>query len=264
MKQILAFSLVLAVAAAGSVSAQPFLSGEATPNPATPGAQVSISITGSTVIQLLSACPIAVNQGSPAGPDVQGPIGCTLQIVYVGPGMPPHTAGWSVAPGQAPGDYFIKIGGFDNVTQAYLEGFFPVRVDAPGSVLPVLSKTTGPVINGSTVGLSIASPGTPNATYVLAASLTNNVGQTLSATQHLALDNDVLYNLSIPGPNPLFTNQLGNLDGAGDANAAMFVPASPLILGWPISFQGAVLLTVPLPGVVDSFALTTPLSHIIN
>ena len=248
MMKTLTLGSCLFVLAAGSVCGQG-LSATISPNPAPQGSPITITYEASTMVYLSNGCGLtSVHQGSPAGPAVYTPFICTLQIILLGPGLPASVQ-WQGLDNSgnpvAPGTYYVRVVAYVNGTGAQLPpSYFPVRIDPPPPtpVGPILNMVGAPT-RGQTLQLTINDPAEPFGTYFLAASLTTNQGLTISPTQHLALDQDILWNLSYPNPHPaLFLNTLGTLDFYGYTAAPnVFIPNLANLQGWPIAFHAVVI-----------------------
>jgi len=246
---------VLVIALGAGLGAQQILSGETSPNPAPLGSTISLTVQASIPVYLQSGCGLnAVHQGSPGGPIVYQPFICPAIIIPVGPGSP-YTIQWQPGSNVTPGTYYIEVGYRDQATFTLQPpAFFPVRIDGPAAPGGPVLATTGPVMLGGTVSFTIDEPSAPNDLYVLAAAFSTNQGQPLGPLGHLALDQDILWNLSFPVPHPaLFQNFQGILDGNGHTGAPqMFIPAVPALQYTNIAFHGAVftggtvLLTNPI------------------
>ena len=90
--------------------------------------------------------------------------------------------------------------------------------------------------------MKLSSPSQVSAGAILAASLTTNTGLNLSPTEHLALDQDFLFYLSFPAPNPfLFTHFQGTLNVKGELVGAIQIPNVSTLQGAQIAVQGVVI-----------------------
>jgi hypothetical protein len=78
---------------------------------------------------------------------------------------------------------------------------------------------------------------------MVAIALTTNVGWSISTTHHIALDQDVLWNLSYPvAHSAIFTDFTGTLDGNGmTASPFCFIPSLPSLISLPLCAQAIVV-----------------------
>jgi hypothetical protein len=255
------FALFALISLTTAVLAQPYaMTGRASPNPATIGTTISLVLESTSTLALTSGCGInEIRSGSPTGPVVYQPFICPFIQLYVSPGSP-LTRTWNQTGSNGlpvpAGEYFIRITHWDQVGLIQTTRWFPVRIDDPAApALPVLSATGFPTI-GANWPLQITDVANPGSFYVMAASLTTDVGWTISPTLHIALDQDVIWNLAYPSPDPfLFAGFFGVLDANGFTNApTVIVPPAPALVGLPLSVQ-AVVLAPGAPGITN--ALTT-------
>jgi len=248
------FTIALCVAAialgTASVSAQVW-SATASPAVANLGQPITITLESTVTLQMAggSNCLInGIHQGSPSGPDLLLPGPCFMNLVWLSPGFPITTtwdqtdqsgAGGSPVPA---GTYFLRFNAWDNQTLRIM--YVPVRIDDPQMSVqqPILSATGDPA-RGVPFLLDVADPSEPFGTYVIAASFTTNQGLTFAPNQHLALDQDILFDFSVPTPFVgLWSGSIGSLDATGHASATAFtVPNVPFLVGLPIAFQAIVI-----------------------
>ena len=224
------------------------------------GTPVTITLNASSFGNLFSGCGFEeVRLGSPTGTLVYSPLACPFILILVGPGTNTVITWFQVdnsGAQVAPGEYYIRttwspMGGGSSVTK-----WFPVRIEDPANPLPTMSITS-PRSPGSTVSINMNHPG-PNlpAAYIAAASFGTETGFDPSATVHVALDQDLIFNLTYPLVNPgllgVFQNFASNTDGAGNATAIFNIPNDPALVGIPFCFQAAMLDST------GAFSLTNP------
>lgn len=241
MRAVLAVA-VLAAAAAGAPGQG--IAMEITPNPAPPQSQVLIKVTAT----------------SPSG--VTFPYtNCLFSTIHTGPTQPPiplllslcspstltlapcqsATQTFTLQPNLTAGDYWFKFRYFNGSSTTLTTEWCVLTVQ--GQTTATLNNLT-PALVGSNldIQLSDTNPASPNASlYLTAASLTTNSGQ-FGAPPVVALDNDILFNLSFPAPNPtLFINFQGLLDGSGQALMTLPIPNVSQLACTPLHFQAVVV-----------------------
>ncbi len=257
--RILLVILVVTAAVASTGTAQMF-SAEVSPNPMPQGQSIKIRLEATVTAETLTGCGyVAVHKDKPAGPVVYQPLICPSIRVVVGPGAP-YTARWNAQVGGkpiGPGTYYVETRWRPINTGSFMPHFTPFRVDPAVTNDPVLSSTSA-AKRGANLGLKLFSPNQPKAAYIMAASFTTNTGLTLSPTQHLALDVDFVFWLSLATPHgPIFTNFLGSLDAFGNATAGVNIPNIPVLQGAQLAIQAVVADTV-------GTTLSNPITRIIG
>ena len=215
-------------------------------NPTVPvGTPVTITLNAGVPGGLFSGCGIdEVRLGSPTGTVVYSPFFCPAIFINVGPGTNTVVT-WSQLDAfgvqVAPGEYYMRVAWGANTGGPSVIKWFPVRIEDPANPLPTMSITS-PRTPGSTVSVNINHPGSNlPATYIAAASFGTETGFDPAPSLHVALDQDVLFNLTFPLVDPglasIFQNFSGATDAAGNATATFNIPNDPGLIGIPFCFQ---------------------------
>jgi hypothetical protein len=216
-----------------------------TPAIVPPGAATAILVTVTDTTGLGfqhqgSCVATSIHAGMPFGTAVPLPVTiCSTAIVTV----PPYgsaTKTFNLPASLASGHYFARIRWRPVGASTLLDSWVSFVVqDASAPTLTALTAAqTGQVLS---LGLSAATA--PGGIYVAAASLTTDVGIPLGGGLHVALDYDLVFQLSFPVPHGgLFNNFLGPLDAAGMAPGLdVVIPPGPLLAGLPLHVQAAIL-----------------------
>ncbi len=248
------FALSLCVIAASTVLAQP-LTGVFTPQTATAGTPVVLRVSngGTQSLTLTSGCGYnAVIAGSPAGATVFQPLICPFILITIGP-CQSRNVNVNIPSSLVPGQYYVRIDYRIGANTAVVSDYFPFAIPAAGA--PTLASTT-PAQIGTSLLCTLNAPGFGGGYYIMAASFSANTGFAVTPTLYVALDLDLLFNLSFPAPDPtLFTNFQDGLSPTGTSNTiAVNIPNLPAL-----SWLGMVLQGVAFDGVGNP-ALTNPLS----
>lgn len=230
-------ALLALTCAPAALSAQR-VSAEFSPNPAPPGAAITMTCTDATGqgLNLPSPCTwYRIHQGTQGGPVVPLAVGCPTVIVPVAPNAT-FQLQWDQRDGNgqlvSPGRYWIEVRTWDSAFSLLVVDWFCISIQAANE--PALTAA-GPVRLGQVTPLAIAAPQQPGALHLAAAALSMN--QPLSA-----FGIDTCLGL------PLFLDPLavpiGVLDGAGNSSGlAIGIPNVPVALRQAIHVQA--LLTGP-------------------
>lgn len=235
------FSFLLLVCAATSFGQS--LHGVFNPSIPLAGTTVQVRMTnGSTQPAVLSSgCGYnAVISGSPTGPIAFQPFICPLILITIAP-CGSRTLNLNLPVGLAPGPYYVRVDYSLGGTGPLIQEFMPFEIG--GGTAPVLSSTSLPQL-GTTWQAGINAPSLPSALYFTAASFSANVGIPLPPSNFIALDFDLLFQLSFPTPDPLlFQNFQGVLDASGQSPLPIGVniPNAPALLWQGIILQAALL-----------------------
>lgn len=208
------------------------LSAEISPNPATPGQQLFVTVRALSPTTL--ACGGIVNGiriGSPTGPYLFPPVRCRVGPV-VGPAQP--VSGMWAGPTN-PGTYFAEIPAVNSLART-----IPFTIES-STTTPRLD-TTSAAQRGTAVGLSINAPLVPQAGYVVAAAGGTGAGFSIGPGQRIFLVQDGLFWLSLTAPNTsMFQGFVGVLDQTGSASASFRIPNLNVLLGAQLALQAAVI-----------------------
>lgn len=214
-----------------SLGAQP-ISGVVSPAVVSPGQQATLTITAVQNVNLPTPCVFQdVRMGSPTGPSfIQ--ILC-LQVIT------PLNAGNSMSATWTPpqtGTFWFQV-----PVIGFPDQFFCLEVRSQTSQSPVLTAGTTAQV-GQDLVMSLSASQLPGASYIAAASLTSNTGISLGGTT-LCLDQDLLFALSFPIPNPsVFSNFTGVTDAVGNAGGLTIHIPNVTALTWiPLKAQAAVI-----------------------
>ena len=217
--------------------------------------QFTVTTVTPAGVTLPSSCAFGeIRSGSPTGPLVFAPA-CLAVLVPLAQGQSTSLT-WNQTDQnnqQVPqGDYWFGVSYFDGAFSLTTEWFCTRIADAPSVTL------SGPnLVAGGTTNFQLQSPVSSFGFYVVVASITSNVGIPAGLTR-LCIDQDFVFNLSFPTPNPaIFTNFQGNLDALGNSPPiGITIPNVPIVQGLPFKIQGAVITSVgPLTAVTASNAL---------
>lgn len=213
---------VLFLLLAGLTRAQS-LSVTVSPNPAPPGASITVTARDATGLGLFTpfGCLLsAVRSGTPSGPIVaQFP--CTFLPGAIPPcgSATPRTGVWNSG-AAAPGLYWFEIQHSVGMFGATTSEFHSVVIEG-ASPVPVLSAS-GAATWGNPFPMSLLAPPHAGEVFFVALSLSTNTGIPLGGGQLVTLDPDALFFLTFPSPVPgLFTNFQGVLDASGSAGAIL-------------------------------------------
>ena len=232
------------------------VSGYITPNPAPPGASVTLTVTDSSGLgfQYYPTCS-TMNANVPNGPIVP------IALPFCGPytTVPPYGTVTHTLPtlnSMAPGIYYMSFN-YSPIGAGQVNGWFPFAVAGPTD--PVLSA--GPAQVGQPLNLTLNAPGAVFDLYYVAGSFTTYTGLVTGLNYNLVLDFDFFFDLTFPFPLPgLFTNFQGATDGNGLAsNIVMNLPADPAIAHFGFHFQ-ALVQSVTL----GTIRLSTPIGVTIQ
>lgn len=238
--------LIVCLLLAAPAAAQnfPALSVSISPNPAPPGASITITANDPSNGGLFTplGCLVAgIRQGSPTGTNVAF-FPCTFLGQPIPPcGQTPRMQVWnqSVLGGgtATPGDYWVEIQSSVGPFGAITSHHFPLTI-LGSNPEPVLTEVAPPQA-GNYWFLDVTSdPSYGGDVYITALSETCDVGLALGG-EHVGLDFGPLWQLTVPFPDPiLFVNFQGALDGLGGANSiGVYVPQLPAGVCIPIHAQ---------------------------
>lgn len=228
-------------------------------SPAIPlaGTTVVVRMTnGSTQNAVLSSgCGYnAVVSGSPAGPIAFQPFICPLILITIAP-CGSRNLNLNLPATLTPGTYYVRVDYRLNGAGPLMQDFLPF--DVGGGNKPVLSSTSVPQL-GTIYDANINAPLWPSAIYFGAASFTTNTGIPLPPSNFIALDFDLLFQLSFPAPDPfLFNNLQGVLDMAGQTSVPLqvIIPNVPVLLWQGITLQAALVDTSGNVGITNPLNL---------
>ena len=242
-------ALPLLVALSAPLAAQN-TSAEFSPNPAPPGVQIDFVATDATGSGLFlpSGCTwLEVRQGSPSGPVIdhlpQG-TGCGAALVPIAAngsfGVSWNQIDTNTGLQVAPGTYWYRVSTLADVSSPIVQEWFCISIQDPSD--PTLRALT-PAKAGQALALDIVAPTEPGAAYVTVASFTSNNPIVLTTGLPTCIDQDSLFSLSFPVPNPaVFTGFQGTLDAFGTAaGISVAIPASPVVNFQPLVLQAAVI-----------------------
>jgi hypothetical protein len=129
------------------------------------------------------------------------------------------------------------------------------------SVAPLVLTQQGSAMIGSTVGISIQSPGTPSAAYAIGLSLGTTPGIPLLGGKNIPLNPDPLFYLSLTPGSTNFVHMSGFLDGTGVAPAwaVLVVPNNPALINATVFAAGVTLDSSTVSG-VGQISLPVPIT----
>ena len=218
------------------------------PDSAPPGVSRTLTVTGSAPVTLSwSNCYYSTFHDNDAGRTMTFAFGFAS---ICSPGGPSLAPGQSVSttfnvPGSVPpGTYWLKCL-YNQGGQTFIEKWVDFHVAGPND--PLLSAPAPTW--GAPWALTLSYPADPSAAYVAVASLGQN-NRIAGGGLILSVEQDFLFDLSFPSPNPLlFTGfGLGGLNAAGTATLSMNLPpVVGFILGVHVQ---AALIPVITPGPV--------------
>lgn len=239
------FRLPFVVAAlAAAISAQS-LDVTISPNPAPPGATVTISAKAAVAnVWTPGGCLVTgIRQGSPTGPLVAG-FPCTFLGVAVpqcGTTGSPRQSFWTPSASLAPGLYYAQIATTNGLYgPMYPTQFYAITVTS-ATPSPTLVLGGTPAV-GAAVPITLNAPAQPNDVYVIGMSGSTNSGFVANGA-FISLDYDPLLLTSLDGSFPtVFQNFSGLLDATGTANGIVLaIPQIPGLACAPLFLQGVVL-----------------------
>jgi hypothetical protein len=220
---------------------------QVSPDPAPVGALITVTChaTSATALFTPNGCLVqSIHSGTPNGPVVRSYFCITIPVQIPGCGTTmPRTATWNqLDAGNVqvpPGLYWFKIlhapSGFSTTTTEW--HCVTISGAAPEPVLSAAATTAW----GVPFQLTLTAPTHPNEFYAFALSGSTNVGLALSPTLFLCLDQDWIFNLTFPTPDPtVFAGFQGTTDASGNAVGTIFIP--PLFLGcFPLHAQAGLV-----------------------
>ena len=211
-----------------------------TPDPAMGGGVVTLTIqaTSGTVHLPSSQGYTSVRQGSPTGPIVPGGSFWLPVIVTLAPCMT-YAPTWIAPAVLLPETFWFEVMYFDANWIQHTE-FFPVTVNVVAG--PVLNEFF-PAQRGAWWQLALGAPSLPGSPYVAAISFTTNTGIAAPGIGFIALDNDLLFQLSLANALPTASTNMQGILGMGGASApiTIFIPQVPQLACMPLHMQAAVM-----------------------
>jgi len=199
---------------------------------------LTLTITASqNGITLQTACTFTtVRLYSPTGPVIVA-LPCAAVLVPVAPCA---TRSQAFTPSTVLYDtlYYFEVDYYDSAFVHHVD-FIPGAFDGPGGSTFV---ATTPAQIGTVLVMQLSDATFPGAAYAIGLSETTNVGITLSATQFISLDQDGIFALAFPTPDPAyFTGFQGTLDATGSATGTIAIPYVPALACRSLHAQAVVL-----------------------
>ncbi len=232
-------SLLLVLVCVVVANGQGQIAGTTTPDPAVGGGTVTLTLSAvSGTIHLPSSQGFtSVRSGSPTGPIV--PCGCfSLPVIVTVNACQSYSTTWVAPTVILPETFWFEVVYYDAAWSQFTE-FFPVTVNTAG---PVLNEFSGALL-GSWWQLALSAPGSAGMPYAAVASFTTNSGIAVPGIGFIALDNDVLFQLTLANALPGYSlNLQGVLDMQGASPPiALFIPQLPQLACMALHMQAAVL-----------------------
>ncbi len=257
------FRLSVLVAMLGVVLSAQSLDVTISPNPAVPGATITISARSAlSNVWTPGGCLVTgIRQGSPTGPLVAA-FPCTFLGVAVpqcGTAGSPRQSNWTPSASLAPGLYYAQIATTNGLYgPLYPTQYYAITVAAPATTPTLAIGGTASV--GAVVPVTLNAPSNASDVFVIAMSGSTNAGFFANGA-FISLDYDPLLLASLDGSYPtVFQNFSGLLDAVGaSTGVSLAIPQIPGLACAPLFLQGVVI-----PNSAQAIIPTNVVSFFVN